>query len=45
MPANPTSAPESPCSGRQSKLPLAVILGVAAGFAALIGFFVGLHGG
>lgn len=45
MPAHRTSAPKSPCGGRQTKLPLAVIVGIAAGFAALIGFFVGLHGG
>lgn len=45
MPAHRTSAPESPCRRRQTKFPLAVIVGIAAGFAALIGFFVGLHGG
>lgn len=45
MPAHRTSVPDSPCRGRQTKLPLAVIIGIAAGFAALIGFFVGLQGG
>lgn len=45
MSAHRTPASDSPCRGRQTKFPLALIVGIAAGFAALIGSFVGLHGG